>query len=62
MRLLRDLVGDDPDVPALLVAALLCARQRVVIKRPRLAPALDGPRPAMSMTAENTRFDVYWPT
>ena len=59
MRLLRGLVGDDPDAPALLAAALRCARRRVVVKRPRLAPALEGPRPDMSITAENTRFDVY---
>jgi 16S rRNA (guanine1516-N2)-methyltransferase len=62
MRLLRGLVGDDPDAPVLLAAALRCARRRVVVKRPRLAPFLEGSRPAMSITAENTRFDVYWPT
>ena len=61
MRLLRGLVGDDPDAPVLLAAALRCARRRVVVKRPRLAPFLEGSRPAMSITAENTRFDVYLP-
>ncbi len=59
MRLLRELVGDDSDASTLLAAALRCARRRVVAKRPRLAPALEGPRPTMSITAENTRFDVY---
>ena len=59
MRLLRGLVGDDLDAPALLAVALRCARRRVVVKRPRQAPALGGPRPAVSITAENTRFDVY---
>ena len=47
------------DAPALLAAALRCARRRVVVKRPRLAPALKGPQPDMRITAENTRFDVY---
>ncbi|MFO1428704.1 MAG: class I SAM-dependent methyltransferase [Candidatus Competibacteraceae bacterium] len=59
MRLLRELVGDDADASDLLAAALHCARRRVVVKRPRLAPALDGPRPTMRISAENTRFDVY---
>ena len=59
MCLLRELVGDDSDAAALLAAALRCARRRVVVKRPRLAPALEGPRPTMSITTENTRFDVY---
>jgi 16S rRNA (guanine1516-N2)-methyltransferase len=59
MRLLRQLAGDDPDAPELLAVALQCAGRRVVVKRPRLAPALEGPQPAMSITAPNTRFDVY---
>lgn len=59
MRLLRQLVGDDADAPALLAAALACARRRVVVKRPRLAPSLTGPPPTMRITAPNTRFDVY---
>lgn len=59
MRLLRRLVGDDADAPALLDAALACARRRVVVKRPRLAPALMGPPPTVQIAAPNTRFDVY---
>lgn len=59
MRLLRQLVGDDEDAPELLAAALDCARRRVVVKRPRLAPTLAGPPPGFRIVAPNTRFDVY---
>lgn len=59
MRLLRQLVGDDHDAPELLAAALTCARRRVVVKRPRLAPAIIGPPPDARIIAPNTRFDLY---
>jgi len=59
MRLLRQLAGDDDDAPALLAVALTRARRRVVVKRPRLAPALIGPPPGFQIIAPNTRFDVY---
>lgn len=59
MRALRHLVGEDPDAPALLHCALNCARRRVVVKRPRLAPAINGPLPGMVIEGKNTRFDVY---
>ncbi|MFZ4789323.1 MAG: class I SAM-dependent methyltransferase [Candidatus Competibacteraceae bacterium] len=59
MRLLRQVAGADPDAPALLDAALTCARRRVVVKRPRRAPSLIGPPPTLHIIAPNTRFDVY---
>ena len=59
MRLLRRLVGDDHDASELLAAALACARRRVVVKRPRRAPALTGPSPDAQIIAPNTRFDLY---
>jgi len=59
MRLLRQIAGADLDAPALLEAALTCARRRVVVKRPRLAPILIGPPPTLNIIAPNTRFDVY---
>lgn len=59
MRLLRELVGDDDDAPALLAAALACARSRVVVKRPVSAAPLAGPVPSFTLAAQNTRFDVY---
>lgn len=59
MRLLRCLAGDDTDAPELLAAALANARRRVVVKRPRRAPSLVGPRPSFQIATINTRFDVY---
>jgi len=61
MRMLRALVGEDPDASQLLVAALHCARRRVVVKRPRLAPPLPGPAPSHTLTGSTTRFDIYLP-
>jgi 16S rRNA (guanine1516-N2)-methyltransferase len=59
MRLLRALIGKDENAPLLLKAALECARQRVVVKRPRLAPAIEGPKPNFTLESKNTRFDIY---
>ncbi len=59
MQVLRRIVGDDGDAPALLALALARARRRVVVKRPRLAPVLDGPAPARSLIGSSTRFDIY---
>lgn len=59
MRRLRTLVGNDSDAPELLAAALLYAKKRVVVKRPRLAPPLAGTAPTMAVNSKNTRFDVY---
>lgn len=59
MRLLRALIGKDENSPLLLKAALECAQQRVVVKRPRLAPAIEGPKPNFTLESKNTRFDIY---
>jgi 16S rRNA (guanine1516-N2)-methyltransferase len=59
MRILRELVGKDPDASELLDAALACGAPRVAVKRPRGAPVVDGPPPTHSIEAPNTRYDVY---
>lgn len=59
MRLLRTLVGDGENAPLLLEAALKCARQRVIVKRPRLASPVAGSKPDFAIESKNTRFDVY---
>lgn len=64
MRILRTLVGEDEDADQLLHAALGCARQKVVVKRPRTAPEISGKvlaglRPASSLESKNTRYDIY---
>lgn len=59
MRALRAIVGDDDDAPQVLACALKIARARVVIKRPKGAPTIEGVAPSMHIASENTRFDVY---
>ncbi len=59
MRALRAMVGDDMDAPALLAAALDCAKKRVVVKRPKGAPPLAGPKPSGDIASKNTRYDLY---
>ena len=59
MRLFRPLVGDDPDAGELLEAALALASHRVVVKRPRKAPAVAGDTVSFSLEGNAGRFDVY---
>ena len=59
MRFFQQLVGFDEDAPALLRAALERAVFRVVVKRPRRAPPLAGPKPSHEIAGRSTRFDVY---
>jgi len=59
MRLLRQIVGEDEDSPELLKTALQRAQKRVVVKRPRLAPPIEGPAPHLKMVGKSSRFDIY---
>lgn len=59
MRLFRPLVGDDLDAPALLQAAMALASHRVVVKRPRKAPAVAGAKPAYALEGKSSRYDIY---
>lgn len=59
MRLFRPLAGDDLDAPALLAAALELASHRVAVKRPRKAPAIDGPPPSAQLSGQSSRYDIY---
>ena len=59
MRLFRPLAGDDEDAPALLAAALALATHRVVVKRPRKAPAIAGEPPGYILEGKSSRFDIY---
>lgn len=59
MRVLRALVGEDEDSAIVLERALLCARKRVVIKRPKLAPCLTAQAPDLIFSGKSSRFDVY---
>ena len=59
MRVFRELAGDDADAPRLLEAALELATHRVVVKRPRRAPALRGPAPQHVIEGKTSRYDLY---
>lgn len=62
MRVLRAVVGDDDDAAELLETALRAARRRVTVKRPRLAPVIEGLAPSWSLPGRSSRFDVYLTT
>ena len=59
MRVFHELVGIDADAHELLPAALSVARKRVVVKRPRIAPALTGVRPSHVLEGKRNRYDIY---
>ncbi len=59
MQVFRQVVGDDDDSEQLLKAALASARFRVVVKRPRKAPAVAGPTPATRVEGKSSRYDLY---
>ncbi|MDY7220362.1 class I SAM-dependent methyltransferase [Denitrificimonas sp. JX-1] len=59
MRLFKPLVGADEDAADLLAAALSLASHRVVVKRPRKAPTIEGPAPSYSLDGKSSRYDIY---
>jgi 16S rRNA (guanine1516-N2)-methyltransferase len=59
MQLLQQLLGQDQDTEQLLQAALHCARQRVVVKRPKGAEPIPGFKPTTRVESKKTRYDVY---
>ena len=59
MRLFRPFVGDDLDAASLLTQALALASHRVVVKRPRKAPAIEGVKPGYSLEGKSSRYDIY---
>ncbi|MFL1467228.1 class I SAM-dependent methyltransferase [Marinobacter sp. HN1S83] len=59
MQVFRTVVGDDDDAAELLAAALKAATYRVVVKRPRKAPSIEGPEPATRIEGKSSRYDIY---
>ncbi|MCP4341566.1 MAG: class I SAM-dependent methyltransferase [Desulfobulbaceae bacterium] len=59
LRIIRSLVGGDPDGAELLETALKKAKNRVVVKRPRQAPQLSDLQPSHVILMKNSRFDIY---
>ncbi|MEM1222558.1 MAG: class I SAM-dependent methyltransferase [Verrucomicrobiota bacterium] len=62
MQVFHKLVGRDLDSDILLEAARRVAVSRVVVKRPRIAPTLEGPEPSHVLEGKSTRYDIYLPT
>lgn len=60
MQMLQTLLGHDLDANQLLDVALDKAQQRVVVKRPKGAPALRASRqPTLAYESKSTRYDTY---
>ncbi len=59
MRITRSIVGCDDDAPSLLKAAILCAKKRVVVKRPDYAQQIEGPKISLTIKSKKNRYDVY---
>lgn len=59
MRMLQSLLGDTGTGQGLLESARASASERVVVKRPVHAPALDGVQADYTVPGSSTRFDVY---
>jgi 16S rRNA (guanine1516-N2)-methyltransferase len=59
MRIFRDVVGDDQDSASLLEAALDVATGRVVVKRARKAPLIEGRAPSYQLEGKSSRYDIY---
>ena len=60
MRLVREVVGSDPDYIDLINVALNCASKRVVIKQPRYAePLKDIKACSHQILGKTIRYDVY---
>lgn len=56
--LLQQLHGPEAQGEGLLKQALQRSR-KVVVKRPRLAPVLDGCKPSANISGKTSRFDIY---
>jgi 16S rRNA (guanine1516-N2)-methyltransferase len=60
MRLIRDIVGADPDAVELMQTALEAAQNRVVLKWPLRAQPMAGIRkPSHQIIGKSTRYDVF---
>ena len=60
MRLLRDIVGDDPDSGDLIELSLKRATKRVVLKWPLSADSISGlVSPTHQIIGKTTRYDVF---
>jgi 16S rRNA (guanine1516-N2)-methyltransferase len=60
LRLLREVVGGNADASLLVQIALTCKCEKVILKWPAQADALEGlPKPNHSIIGRTTRYDVF---
>ncbi|WP_439135600.1 class I SAM-dependent methyltransferase [Pseudomaricurvus sp.] len=59
MAAFHQVVGKDEDADQLLPLAKAVATYRVVVKRPRKAPFLNGESPTYQLTGKTSRYDIY---
>ncbi len=59
LREMRELIGDDEDADSLLKHAFGKAIERIVVKRPKRAPFLNGQEPSYQCKGSSTRYDIY---
>ena len=59
MQVMHNVVGSDTDSNEMLPIALHCARKRVVVKRPRVAPTLSRVKVNYTFKGKSNRYDVY---
>ena len=59
MSYLQELVGSSLNDNDLMEAAYLVATERIVIKRAKSSPFIDGTEPSMSFKGSSSRYDVY---
>jgi 16S rRNA (guanine1516-N2)-methyltransferase len=59
MQAFHEVIGQDLDDAALLQAALVRASHRVVVKRPRHAPTIEGQKPSYALEGKSSRYDIY---
>ncbi|MDX1901174.1 MAG: class I SAM-dependent methyltransferase [Gammaproteobacteria bacterium] len=59
MQIFHEVIGENNDADRLFEKSLACATQKVVVKRPRLAPPLKEQKPHFTLDGSSCRFDVY---
>lgn len=59
MQILQQIIGHENDDESLFDESLKIAKQRVVVKRPKLAQPLGSVPPNYTVKSVNTRYDVY---
>jgi 16S rRNA (guanine1516-N2)-methyltransferase len=59
MRIVRQLVGEDDDAREMLNLALIKAKKRVVVKRPKSAACIIDREPDLIIKGKSSRYDIY---